>query len=145
MPDYASAAPVQPIAQGLVTFPLGPGPGMPVQFQGRGFLLVARGALADGDYVLTLDPGLRGNAGAVPAGPLPPPDPDVRTVVTPVGGPLLSATVAIGIGYQTSPLFGVGATEVHVVTTNAAFVSHDPKLGFFIVVWRGQGIQAGVP
>jgi len=117
---------------------------MPVQFEGRGFLSVVRGALPDGDFVLTLDPGLIGNAGAISAGPPPPPDPDVRTLVLPIGGPILSGTAAIGVGYQTSPLPGVGATEVHVVTTNNVFISHDPKQGFFIVVWRGQGLQAEV-
>lgn len=143
MTDYASAAPVQPIAQGRVFFPLGPGAGNPVSFDGKGILSIARGANAQGDFVLTLDPGLRGNAGAVPPGPPPPPDPDVRSLVTAVGGGL-SGISAIVVAYQTSAVPGVGATEVHVVTANAGFGPIDPALGLQIVIWRGQGLQAGV-
>ena len=148
MPDYASAAPVQPIAQGLVTFPLGPGPGTPVRFQGRGILSLTRAfPLGQGYFVFTLDPGLRGNAGAVPAGPLPPPDPDVRTRVIAVGAPPLfvSGINSIGVAYRTSLAVGVGAIEVHVITANLAFVPIDPTGGLQIVVWRGQGLQAQVP
>lgn len=147
MPDYASPSPVQPIAQGLLTFPLGPGAGTPVQFQGRGILSVTRGVPAgQGYFVFTLDPGLRGNSGAVPAGPLPPPDPDVRTRIMPIGAaPLfVSGISSIGIAYQASAIPGVGAIEIHVITANLAFAPLDPTGGLQIVVWRGQGLQAEV-
>lgn len=63
MGDYA-AAPVQPIVQGLLTVS-GPTAGTPhaPTFNGRGISAVTRVAL--GTYVLTLDPGLPGNAGEV--------------------------------------------------------------------------------
>ena len=152
MTDYAAPAPVQPIVQGLVSFPLGPGPGNPVAFEGKGISAIARGASAQGSFLLTLDVGLPGNAGAVPPvlgqfGPPLPQDPDVRTLIVPIGigAPPLSGIVAIGVAYETSAVPGVGATQIQVVTTNGGFVPIDPKGGFEIVVWRGQGLQAQVP
>ena len=147
MTDYAAPAPVQPIVQGVVTFPNGFGTN-PVVFDGKGALpVVTRGASLVGSFLLTLDEGLPGNAGAVPAlsPPLLPNDPDVRSSITPLGlGPLLSGIAAIGVQYIASVLPGVGATQIEVVTTNAAFNPEDPKGGFLIVVWRGQGNQGAV-
>ena len=148
MTDYAAAAPVQPIVQGVVTFPNGLGTN-PVVFDGKGVLpIVTRGASAQGSFILTLDEGLPGNAGAVPAvgltPPPLPPDPDVRTVITCLAGPVpppLSDISAIGVTYITSPVPGVGAFQIEVVTTNIAFLPTDPAGGFMIVVWRGQGFQ----
>jgi|SRR5271170_3580110 len=144
MPDYA-AAPIQPIVEGLVTFLAG----VP-HFDGKGVVSIARGTSLLGDFVLTLDVGLPGNAGAVPFGPPPieppvppafPPDPDVRTLVIPfgVGSPPLSGIASIGVSYNLSPLPGVGVTEIEVVTTGLAFNPIDPPGGFMIVVWRGIG------
>lgn len=148
MTDYAAAAPVQPIVDGFVSFPLGPGPGTPVAFDGKGVSAIVRGASAQGSFILTLDVGLIGNAGAVPAGPVPPfpPDPDVRTMVTTfgVGSPPTSGIASIGVSYITSVVPGVGAFQVEVVTTNLAFLPLDPLAGFQIIVWRGQGFQGQV-
>ena len=100
-----------------------------------------------GSYLLTLDEGLIGNAGAVPPGPIPPMDPDVRTLITTIGAgvPPLSGVTRIGVAYLTSLTSGVGATVVSVVMTNVAGVAADPEGGFYIVVWRGQGAQGFVP
>lgn len=146
--DYASAAPVQPIVQGRVFFPLGPGPGTPVAFDGKGVVSIVRGAQPQGFYLLTLDEGLIGNAGAVPAGPVPPLDPDARTLITPigVGVPPLSGVIKSAVAYITSPAPGVGATVVSVAMTSpGGVVGVDPTGGFYIVVWRGQGVQGLVP
>lgn len=144
--DYASAAPVQPIVQGRVFFPLGPGPGTPVAFDGKGVVSILRAGV-QGGYRLFLDEGLIGNAGAVPPGPVPPIDPDVRTSIIPigVGVPPLSGVASIGVAYITSPVPGVGATEVLVRMTTAAFNGIDPAGGFYIIIWRGQGVQGLVP
>lgn len=146
MTDYA-AAPIQPIVEGLVTFP--GGAGTQPFFDGKGVSSIVRGTAPFGDYILTLDVGLPGNAGAVPfAGappllPFPPPapDPDVRTLVIPlgVGVPPLSGIASIGVSYIPSALPGVGAPQVEVVLTNAAFIPNDPQAGFQIIVWRGIG------
>ena len=87
MPDFA-AAPIQPIVEGLVTFPAGPGGA--VKFDGKGVSAIIRDGATGGQggYILVLDQGLPGNAGAVPFGPSPfpnAPDPDVRSMVTPIG------------------------------------------------------------
>lgn len=79
-------------------------------------------------------------------GPLPP-DPDVRTLITPIGigVPPLSGIAAFAVAYETSILPGVGATQIQVVMTNLAFTPTDPTGGFAITIWRGQGLQAQVP
>ena len=142
MPDYA-AAPIQPIVEGIVTFPGGVGT-KPV-FDGKGVLQVQRVGAPFGEYLFFLDPGLPGNAGAVPAVPEPPllapPDPDVRTMITPfgVGSPPLSGISSIGVEYVASLQPGVGATSIVVRLQNIAFVPTDPVNGFQIIVWRGLG------
>jgi hypothetical protein len=148
MPDYA-AAPIQPIVEGLVTFP--GGVGTQPFFDGKGVSSIVRDPATGGQggYILTLDVGLPGNAGAVPfaASPLEPPlpvfapDPDVRTLVIPlgVGIPPLSGIASIGVSYISSALTGVGAPQIEVVLTNAVFIPHDPKGGFQIIVWIGIG------
>jgi hypothetical protein len=140
MSDFA-AAPIQPIVEGLVTFPAGPG-GV-VVFDGKGVSAIARGASAQGSYILTLDPGLPGNAGAVPFGPAPPlsPDPDVRTLIQPLGAgaPPVTGIFTTGVSYIPSAVTGVGAPQVEVVLTDTAFAPLDPVNGFTIVVWRGLG------
>jgi hypothetical protein len=140
MTDYA-AAPIQPIVEGFVTFP--GGVGTQPFFDGKGVSSIVRGTAAFGDYILTLDVGLPGNAGAVPFGPSPPlaPDPDVRTLIIPlgIGVPPLSGIASIGVSYIPSALPGVGAPQIEVVLANAAFITHDPQNGFQIIVWRGIG------
>lgn len=140
MPDSA-AAPLQPIVSGLVTFA-----GGAWSFSGKGCLptVVHVGA---GDFQLTLDAGLIGNAGAVQ--PLPvqvlgfPPDttldPDVRSVVT-VRGPFPSGIFNIAVRYITSFTPGVGAVVIEVLFANVANVFTDPPAGGFdLVVWKGLG------
>jgi hypothetical protein len=141
MTDYA-AAPIQPIVEGFVTFPAGLGTAP--FFDGKGVSAIVRGpGFPFGVYILTLDVGLPGNAGAVPFGPSPPlaPDPDVRTLVLPlgIGVPPLSGIASIGVSYLSSAAPGVGAPQIEVVLTNAAFIPEDPQAGFEIVVWRGIG------
>lgn len=147
MPDYA-AAPIQPIVEGLVTYP--GGAGTQPFFDGKGVSSITRGVSALGDFILTLDVGLPGNAGAVPftSPPVSPPvqpafapDPDVRTLVTPLGAgvPPKSGVFTIGVSYIPSGLTGVGAPQIEIVTTTAALVPIDPKAGFQIIVWRGLG------
>ena len=140
MPDYA-AAPIQPIVEGLVTFP---GGAPAISFDGKGVSAIARIAGHPlGAYVLTLDEGLPGNAGAVPFGPSPPlaPDPDVRTLILPigVGVPPVSGVHAIGVAYNPSGISGVGAFQIFIVLTNMVFALVEPVNGFQIIVWRGLG------
>jgi len=140
MPDYA-AAPIQPIVSGFVTFP----GGVATQpfFQGKGVSSIVRGPSLQGLYILTLDVGLPGNAGAVPFGPSPPlaPDPDVRTMVLPlaIGEPPLSTITSIGVSYIPSALSGVGAPQIEIAMTEPVFILADPPGGFQIIVWRGFG------
>ncbi len=149
MPDYA-AAPIQPIVEGLVTFP--GGVGTQPFFDGKGVVSIVRDPATGGQggYIFTLDVGLPGNAGAVPFGqsplqpPLPPfpPDPDVRTMITPLsfgGPPPLSNIVFIGVSYIPSALTGVGAPQIEVVLENPGAIPTDPVNGFQIIVWRGIG------
>lgn len=147
MTDYAAPAPVEPIVQGIVTYP--GGIGTQPFFDGKGVSAIVRGASAQGSFILTLDVGLPGNAGAVPAlsPPLLPSDPDVRTSVTPLPDPILLSTgvAAAGVTYITSAVSGVGAFQVEAVFTNVALIPKDPLGGFLIVVWRGQGFQGAVP
>jgi hypothetical protein len=146
MPDYA-AAPIQSIVEGFVTFP----GGIPF-FDGKGVSAIVRDPVTGGQggYILTLDVGLPGNAGAVPFAapplepPVPPafpPDPDVRTMITPLsfGSPPLSNIVFIGVSYIPSALTGVGAPQIEIVLANPSSVPTDPVNGFQIIVWRGIG------
>jgi len=144
MPDYA-AAPIQPIVEGVVTFP--GGPGTQPFFDGKGVSAITRApGFLFGAYILTLDVGLPGNAGAVPFAPSGPPplfapDPDVRTMVTPIstGSPPASFVQSIGVSYIPSALSGVGAPQIEIAITEAVFTLFDPAGGFQIIVWRGLG------
>ncbi|HYX21863.1 MAG TPA: hypothetical protein VFA98_13535 [Thermoanaerobaculia bacterium] len=142
--DYA-AAPVQPIVEGFVSYPAGPGTA-PI-FDGKGISKIVRDPAAIngvGAFILTLDVGLPGNAGAVPFGPAPPllPDPDVRSLVVPIGSgapPPLSGVARIGVSYIPSAVTGVGAPQLEVVLTSAGGTTVDPVGGFLLIVWRGIG------
>jgi hypothetical protein len=134
MTDYA-VTPFEPIVQGLVTNPLGLGN----VFEGRGCLpTVTRAGGLVGTFILTLDPGLPGNAGAVPPGTGPFINPDVRTMVTTRGQgvPPVSPISTIAVTYVTSFLPGVGANRVLIVMTDLAGVLTDPPAGFEIIIWR---------
>lgn len=139
MADY-SAAPVQPIVAGLVSFAAGVW-----SFSGKGCQAFV--GHAAGNFLLLLDPGLIGNAGAVQALPVqvpgfPPdatPNPDVRSIVT-VRGPFPSGIFNIAVRYTTDPAAGVGAIAIQVLLANAANVLTDPPVGGFdILVWKGLG------
>jgi len=140
MPDFA-AAPLQPIVSGLVTFVAGAW-----SFDGKG-CKPAVGHPGAGIFVLTLDSGLIGNAGAVQALPVPvpsfpvdpTPDPDVRAVVT-VRGPFPTGIFNKSVRYVTSPFPGVGAPFVEILLADVANVLADPPAsGFDIIVQKGLG------
>ena len=135
MTDYA-VSPIQPIVQGVVTFPLGVGPATPVAFNGEGISFIERLVGQPlGCYLLTLDEGLPGNAGAVPPGTSVIADPNVQTMITVRGSPG-STVVGRSVLYLTSPEVGVGANQILIVlrTLPPGFV--DPPAGFEIIVWR---------
>jgi hypothetical protein len=130
---------MQPIVQGVVTFPGGVGTA-PV-FTGRGILTIIRDPAAGGQggYFLALDPGLPGNAGAVPPGTVALPEPITRTMITPrgFGTPPISGIFTISVSYLTDPRIGIGADVIEVVLTNIGLVPTDPVAGFEIIVWEG--------
>lgn len=169
MTDYAAAA-VQPIVQGLITVSA---LGGVVTFTGRGARLIPSlqaspagigrdNTHAQGVFVLTLDVGLPGNAGAVepvpdvngipvlaPAAPLPRTLVDVRAptvagVVVP--STLLSTSVAYGNftgpASITPPVDG-SLTQVMIVVSTTAVVGGlaDPFTpngnGIEVIVWAG--------
>jgi hypothetical protein len=140
--DY-SAAPIQPIAQGLVTFPAGPGAGTPVVFDGHGCLpTVTRDPASpsgEGAYILTLDPGVPGNAGAVDPGVAPLSEPEMRCLITPrgVGAPPVSGIAFQSVSYILSPAPGVGADQIEITMQNGAAAFTDPAGGFELIVWKG--------
>lgn len=132
MTDYAATA-LQPLAQALVTIAA---PGGALSFaEAKGFSAVVRdAAAAQGAYILTFDPGLPGEAGAV--------NPDeARTIVTPrsAGGPPpVSGVAAIGVTYIVSATPGIGATQVEITLQTIAGAFVDPAgLAFEVVVFRG--------
>lgn len=140
MPDFA-AAPLQPIVSGLVTFAAGAW-----GFSGKGCLPIV-GHVGAGIFLLGLDQGLIGNAGAVQGLPVQvpgfpadlTPDPDVRSVVM-VRGPFPTGIFNIAVRYITSPFAGVGAPAVQVLFANAGNVLTDPPVGGFdLIVWKGLG------
>jgi hypothetical protein len=138
MTDYA-VNPFQPIAQGVVTFPDGIAPGSVIEFDGEGISFIERVVgFPNGAYLLTLDEGLPGNAGAVPPGVAPINDPDVRTVVTTRGSgvPPISPIATIAVLYPNSPVPGVGADQILIVMQNTAPILADPPAGFELIVWR---------
>ncbi len=169
MTDYAAAA-VQPIVQGLITVSA---LGGVVTFTGRGARLIPSllaspngigrdNTHAQGVFVLTLDVGLPGNAGAVepspdgaipptlvPAAPLPRSlvtvrAPTVAGVVVP--STLLSVSVAYGNftgpASVTPPIDG-SLTQVMIVVSTTALVGGlaDPLTpngnGVEVIVWAG--------
>jgi len=138
MTDYA-AAPIQPLVQGLVTFPGGVGT-TPV-FTGRGVSAITRDPAAGGfgGYILQLDPGLPGLAGALDPGTPLLPEPDARTTIITrgFGSPPFTPITGIAVSYLLSPVPGVGADRVEVVLTNVANTPTDPPGGFEIIIWRG--------
>jgi hypothetical protein len=139
--DYA-AAPIQPIVEGIVTFPGGVGT-QPV-FDGKGVRAIVRGGPPQGQYLMLFDVGLPGNAGAIE--PFPPPsflpdvtpDPNVRTLITPLGAgsPPLSNISTIGVSYAAN-IGTIGSIGVFVVMQNFGALLADPVNGFIIIVWRG--------
>ena len=137
MTDYSPYI-FEPIVQGLVTFApvvLGGGP----VFNGRGVSSIVRaGAFLAGAYILTLDAGLPGNAGAVPPGVSPIANPDVRTIITTRGAALFPTPniATIAVDYLLSPVPGVGADRILVVMQTIPAALADPTDGFEIVVWR---------
>ncbi len=140
MTDFA-VNPFQPIVQGVVTFPDGPGAGTALTFTGEGISDIARVILfTEGAYVLTLDAGLPGNSGAVPPGTTLVNNPNVRTMITPrgAGTPPYSGVSAISVLYLLSPEPGVGADQILITMQSPPtplVVLTDPAGGFEIIVW----------
>jgi hypothetical protein len=142
MGEIAAAAPVQPLAQALIT--IVPGAPPTLKIHGHGFSQASYASA--GHYALQFDAGLIGIAGAIEPLPIPPQvlpiDPNVRTNIMPLGlGFLpLSGIFGIAFAYVVSPVNGVGAIIIDIVLTNAAFILEDPLgLAFEIVVWKGLG------
>jgi hypothetical protein len=137
MTDYA-VTPFQPIVQGVVTFPAGVGPATPVEFNGEGVSAISRfPGFPLGAYLLTLDEGLPGNAGAVPPGVSPLSDPNVRTMITVRGSgvPPISNISTIAVLYELSATPGVGANQILIVMQTFPPAFADPPAGFEIIVW----------
>jgi hypothetical protein len=137
MTDYA-VTPFQPIVQGVVTFPNGVGPSTPVEFTGVGVSAISRAVgFPLGAYVLDLDEGLPGNAGAVQPGASPISDPNVRTMVTVrgSGAPPISIISTTAVLYLLSPTPGVGADQVLIVMQTFPVALADPPAGFEIIIW----------
>jgi hypothetical protein len=142
MPDFA-AAPIQPIVEGFITFPGGVGGA--IVFLGKGVSQVTRDAATggQGSYILTLDTGLPGNAGAVPIAdpPFATLEPETRTLVTPlgVGAPPSSNIAFVGVSYIAALGVGIGARAVEIVTQTPLGAFVDPPGGLYVCVWRGLG------
>lgn len=130
------AAPLQCIAQAIVTFAA---PGGAISFTGRGILAIIRDPAAGGQggYFIALDPGLIGNAGAVPPVGVATLD-TVRTVVTArgVGVPPVSGIATIAVSYIQSPVVGVGDPVIEVTMETIALAFADPP-AFEIIVFKG--------
>lgn len=134
MTDY-SAFPFEPIVQGVVTF----GVGADIFFNGRGVSLVTRPVgFPAGVFVLQLDAGLPGNAGAVAPGVSPFLNPNVRTVLTMRSTtiPPIPSIATVAVNYLLSPLAGVGADRILVVTQTLPTALADPHGGFEIITWK---------
>lgn len=136
----ASAAPLQPLVAGLVTFA-----GGVWGFSGKGCLPIV-GHPAAGAFLLAFDPGELGLTGAVQAITVPvrgfPPDPtldpDVRSIVT-VRGPFPSLIFNISARYIAGAP-GVGAPVMSVMlASNANVLIDPPATGFDVIVWKGLG------
>jgi hypothetical protein len=133
--DYA-VTPFQPIVQGVVSFTAGAG-SVPV-FDGEGVSDITRApGFPVGAFILTLDPGLIGNSGAVPPGASPINDPNVRTMLTMrgAGSPPASNIVAKAVLYLLNPTPDVGADRILVTTQAFPLALADPNGGFEIIVW----------
>lgn len=130
------AAGLQCIAQAIVTIPI---PGGPITFVGRGILTIVRDAATGGQggYFIALDPGLIGNAGAVPPVGAATLD-TVRTVIQPrgVGIPPVSGIATIAVSYIQSPIVGVGDPIIEVTMETIALAFVDPP-AFEIMVFKG--------
>lgn len=137
MTDYAPV-PFQPIVQGVITFPLGTAPGSPVVFDGEGISGIARVVgFPTGAYVLNLDEGLPGNAGAVQPGAGPIVNPNVRSLITPRGAgvPPVSLVATSAVLYLLSPVAGVGADQIVIVTQTFPLALVDNPAGLEIIIW----------
>jgi hypothetical protein len=133
MSDFAVTQ-FEPIVQGVMTIA---GGGGALTWEGVGLEAIERApGFAFGAYILTLDEGLPGNAGAVPPGILPVLNPDVRSLIT-VRGPAPPAVNPI----QTSSVLyvhnlpGVGSTALLIVMADDTNTLNDP-LGFELQVYR---------
>jgi hypothetical protein len=134
MTDYA-VTPFQPIVQGVVTIDALGNP----EFDGEGISDVSRPVgFPLGTFILTLDEGLPGNAGAVQPGTTVISDPNVRTMITTRGAgvPPISNIVATAVLYLLSPIPGVGADQLLVVMQTFPLALADPVAGFEIIVWN---------
>jgi hypothetical protein len=126
----------EPIVQGVVTFE----GGEPV-WNGEGISAIERFAgFPVGAFLLTLDEGLIGNAGAVPPGANPLIDNNVRTMVQtrgllPVPTPNI---ITIAVVYLTSLAPGVGANQIGVIMQTSPLALADPTGGFEMIVWRSE-------
>lgn len=123
---------LQPIVQGVVTLAA-----PAISWEGVGLEAIERPpGFPLGVYLLTLDEGLPGNAGAVPPGLAPTVNPDVRTVITcraPVP-PLVNPIQCSSVLY-THTLPGVGSTALLVVMADDTNTLNDP-VAFEISVFR---------
>lgn len=130
------AAPLQCIAQAIVTIA---GGGGPITFVGRGIQQILRDGATGGQggYFIVLDPGLIGNAGAVPPVGAATLD-TVRTVVQPRGAgvPPVSGIGTIAVTYIQSPIVGVGDPIIEVTMETNMLVFADPP-AFEIIVFKG--------
>jgi hypothetical protein len=133
MTDYA-VTPFQPIVQGVVTINALNNP----EFDGEGISDVFRPVgFPVGVFILTLDEGLPGNAGAVQPGTTLISDPNVRTMITTRGAgvPPASNIVATAVLYLLSPAPGVGADQILVAMQTFPLGLADPVAGFEMIVW----------
>jgi hypothetical protein len=133
MTDYA-VTPFQPIVQGVIV-----ATATGVTFDGEGISNIERvTGFPAGAFLLTLDEGLIGNAGAVPPGLAPINDPNVRTMLTMrgAGTPPISNIVASAVLYVLSPTPGVGADQIIIATQTFPLALADPNGGIEIIVWN---------
>jgi hypothetical protein len=133
MADFAATA-FEPIVQGVVTIN-----GAALTWEGVGLQAIERlGIHPAGVYLLTLDEGLPGNAGAVPPGTAPVVNPDVRTIITcrAPAPPLVNPIQTIGVLYlPLVPLPGVGCTFILIVMADNTNTLNDP-IAFEVNVFR---------
>jgi hypothetical protein len=137
MTDYGPV-PFQPIVQGVITFPGGAAPGSPVLWTGEGISFIERTPLVPtGSYVLTLDEGLPGNAGAVQLGLAPILNPNVFTMVTPRGSgvPPASNIGTVGVLWVASFIPGVGDPRLVISTETIPLALADSPAGLEVIIW----------